>query len=1187
MSQLVFEDAFSWSEDGSYPDGWVCERGCELPFLQGIVRGGMFHICPASHTNKHIPLTPALADFRMALDVVGNPFFSSTGLDLYFRYDRETRKGLLLRYDWGICGGRTHYAQEMVPEYSCKMFAYDGRRKTGKYSVLAESKIAGFVKDLSRSQSLALSVQGDRVILEHNGVAALDGRIPDGVDLPPAGSLALSRSDPRGDLALEKVRIYSAVPNDQTTIWGETKTEFPARIDGIISPFYFHISADQEESRVLLRIKLTGGPPKEPVYPEIDRQRFNEKMRNPYVRIENEHGEEIGKYLLFRGEVGLDPFHWNTACSVWEHADASCPLARDVFLEALPERAVFFIGYDHYMAEDTICNQGGPSESRVDESGNVLWAGRALPAGAVQADLFSPDAKEICRRIPKNIYDYEGALAFARRNHFFVESEPIRFRVTVTSRDTTVDRPLLCARLQLEDVFGDPRGEPVTASFRHERPLQGFADAVEYATDEVAFPELAVGVYHVRVRIDGVGGGPEIRRAFEVMPEDPLAKAAPLVSGLPELYPNILSGIENEHFHPWGETVVDTAHYNSGGNNYFKVARKWNAPDLLHAYGRKFNCWLKPCKTIFEEKGIEPNRDLIEKSDGAHITMSRFRDGDLWGVQRYRDQARFSALIEFLQSRRFHPAGNGILCADELLRRGEETGLTEAEYDELVNHHWKDWVLYFCEGQEEEYKRKHALIQSINPECEPFVHGGTLPAYACGYKMGYFPLSFGYDLRAGIPATITGPNDFEDYPLSSGYPIARGICHLAASKLEAPHLRLFPEVFGINGETRDGRVVLANPPYGRSDPPKGFFIKQFYEYSFAAVWFDAGHYCFWDDHGYHPKTWDRENYEEMLYAYSFISRVTPAGPLRTTAFCYSREACLAHPEYHEADDDFLFPGSTVVNTAEESSAFAYEQARVAGHQNGFLIKLEECGALDPAAVDVLVIPPLCGVAEETKARIRKLHEQGVPVLGFEDVSGLEDLFGVEGVPAVKASRIVPDGAALPALAGMCEQPDHELCVIRHRATTSEAVLVDDSGAPVLVMNETPHGRTAFFTLPPMFVKRSKTPMVYGQRSNSLLMNRATGWIQELLGSKVVETSSGTLIAFQDTEGTVHAIVSEDRCPAPGHPIRPLVKVNLPGLTARQISSDKEFELVGVEPGYALLRFSLDAYESARIRVKRE
>ncbi len=630
LSRPVFEDDFSRNPDDAYPDGWACENDCEWPFRQGVVKDGAFHICPASHTNKHLPLTPPLADFRLELAAAGNPFFSTAGLDIYFRYDRETRRGLLLRYAWGICGVQTHYTQEPVPEYVCALFDYDGARAAGKRKLLAEQKTGGFLADLSRAQALVLTVNGNCIVCRHDGVTVFEHTLAAAAAAPPTGMLALSRADKSGDLSLRKITILAPAAADCAVIRRETKTEFPAEIHGIISPFYFHVAAEREPGRVRLRLKLTGGPSQTPVYPDIDRQRFNEKMINPYVRIEDGHGNELGKYLIFRGTVGLDAFHWNTACSVWEHADAAGPLERDVFIEALPERAAIFIGYDHYMAEDSICSQGGPAEALIDAEGNVLWAGAALPEGGVQMEVQSPADKEICRRIPHNIHDYQGALAFARRNHFFIQGEPVRFQARVASRDATIEKSMLRAEVRLENVFGEPAGKPFKVPFRSVAPLAGFPAAFEYLTAWFKFPDLAVGVYHIRVRLAGAGGNMEVRRAFEVMPENPADKPAPLVSGLPELYPNILSGIKNEHFHPWGGLVADTAHYNSGGNNYFKVARAWNAPDLLHAYGRKFNCWLKPWCNVFEEKGIEPNRDLIEKSDGAHITISRFRNGDLW-----------------------------------------------------------------------------------------------------------------------------------------------------------------------------------------------------------------------------------------------------------------------------------------------------------------------------------------------------------------------------------------------------------------------------------------------------------------------------------------------------------------------------------------------------------------------------
>ncbi len=95
------------------------------------------------------------------------------------------------------------------------------------------------------------------------------------------------------------------------------------------------------------------------------------------------------------------------------------------------------------------------------------------------------------------------------------------------------------------------------------------------------------------------------------MPENPKDEVAPLVSGLPELYPNILSGIKHDHFYPWGHACVDSAHYNCGGNNFANVARALRCWELLHVYGRKWNCWLSNWATGDGHPGIEKNVDLI------------------------------------------------------------------------------------------------------------------------------------------------------------------------------------------------------------------------------------------------------------------------------------------------------------------------------------------------------------------------------------------------------------------------------------------------------------------------------------------------------------------------------------------------------------------------------------------------
>jgi len=177
------------------------------------------------------------------------------------------------------------------------------------------------------------------------------------------------------------------------------------------------------------------------------------------------------------------------------------------------------------------------------------------------------------------------------------------------------------------------------------------------------------------------------------------------------------------------------------------------------------------------------------------------------------------------------------------------------------------------------------------------------------------------------------------------------------------------------------------------------------------------------------------------------------------------------------------------------------QARLDGQQAGLVTALEHLDRLAPEDAHTLVLPPLYGVAPEELAAIRRLHKQGVALLGFENVSGLEDLFGVEPSPKaeiVKEIQVsdVRDNPLmnLPAQREKCE---NDACLAHYRLAGGIAWLEDNgvSGRkiPVLVAHRTNWGRTALFTIPPTLVRRSdlKCLVAYGKESISTLINGAT------------------------------------------------------------------------------------------------
>ncbi len=1184
--KIVFRDTFETADDRQYPPNWAADTTCGHPNRLGWVEGGRFHLLhPGTY---HGPLVPPLRDFELEVLCRGDRFFSPVGIEVYFRFDRRRRAGYCLRYEWGVASGRTHAAQLEMPVYRAVFGRYDGRKPAGRFAPLAAAEIPGFCADLSAPQRLRLEVRGDTARWFHDGRPVGEFRDPDDA-FPGPGALAFDRLPGAAAFSLERVEVRSDEPVPETPLLPERSAEFPAWVNGILSPYRFHVALAESAGRWLLRTRLTGGPKTEPDTSDVDRYRFHERMIGPYIRLETEAGAPLGTFRMFRGSVGLGPYHWNRLATIQMPADAECPLARTFLLEPAAGIPRVFLGYARYEADDTLGQAGGPSEALLDDTGRVLFAGAPLLPGSVHFDLESPPDKAVCARIPTDIPHYDEALAFAQANHYFFEDEQPHLAAVLRRRAPAGGDPAPASwtvRVTLENAFREPLGEPSDygLALAPDGTLPAALRVDAGRTAFFQFPRLGVGVYHARAELleDGLPRA-AVRRAFEVMADDPRARPAPAASGLPRLYINILSGPRSEHFFPWGRAVVDTAHYSTGGNNFFKIARAWRPWDLLRVYGRQWLCWTGLWRTPGAADEVEANADLIAASDAARTARWR---SDLWIRAQYRQPPIRAALQEFLGQAGFRPAPGGCLTR-AAVQANDPPGLTLEQFRELVAHHWKAWMLFFKDKVTGgTIPAESARIRTLAPACQPFSFCPVYPTYGSVYKAGYFPLYFGVDLRAGLAAQYPGPNGFEDYPYSSGYPIARGVYQLASCKLEDPDLTLYPEMFGVNGETADAIVVRAHPPYGRSDPPRGLLTKQFFEYAFGVCWFGRDGFHYWTDHGFYPKTWSRDNYEELLRAYAFIARVRPVRPLRTAAFVFSRNACLAHPDHYDHDDEQFGEGG-VFNTAEEAPAFAYEMARADGQLAGFVARIEDLDALSPQDAHTLVLPPLGGLDEAGRRAIRRLHEQGVSLLGFEDAGGLEDLFGVRLAPsATPVTAIAAEpGGPLADLAPLRETSAHPLCVCRHAAAGAAPLLTGSDGVPVLLSHRTPWGQTAFFTVPPTVVRRARARVPqYGQESISELINRATARILRMLGQPAVETTEGKVLAFWDDRGAAHVIVAEDAWPRAGGPIRPRVTVRLPFAGAAAVSADVPYAVAARADGSLALRLALATHQAARLRL---
>lgn len=1185
----VFEDDFRAQLDGTYPAGWLLERHSDLLHDLAEIRGGVLRILFPG--NLHLPLIPPVGTGAVSFTARGDVYSAGCALNVFFRYDPSSRAGYCIRHSWSRQGMETVFG---VYE--------DGDYTTLERVVVERSR---FVESLAEERRLRLEMGACEFALFHEDECVARFCDP-ATRFAKPGRIALDRGLAREAYVVEvlRFRIDSDEPEAARPIWSDRVFELPSDLNGITDSWRFEISAARGPHRARLDIAIAGGPAHRPASVcDFSGLRGNSRLTRPYVRVESGAGGGAPeRSYLHTGSLGLKE-HWQPRSSGDLPCDSEGPERRTLLFSSLPDDAWLALGYEHYEAEDRLALAGGPAEMLVcPQTGAVLYAGPALDSGATVLEVVSPTDKKMAGMIPAGELRRDRALAFARNNHFFFESEPVRFTVRFRQRGAEDFPADLVACVTLEDAFQTPLEASRRVAFHRDgealsEQLHARLGVATLISPPVEFSGLRVGVYHVRVEVRrGTQRLLEIRRAFEVLSDDPAHMCPPLASGLPDLIPQIPDyATETGAFDPWVGQGVNAAHYLANCSHHVLPARENRIWDVVHLYRRRWV--LELSRRMTPAPKPEQNADVVQHADRVYWNLRH----DLW--RGGYDTAVLEALVKFIRqlvsARQAAPGGtSSCLDADVIARDGE---LSAEMYRELLTRHWKDWVEFFNEWMLTEHvPAMHARLRAVAP-CAEWVTYGIYPPYASTYKGAYFARYMGRDFSHGFEQFYNGPMLLEDYPYMCGYPLQRSVFMLTAMKLEAPHLKLYPEVYGVNGCASDARPVYGMPPYGHSHTPPGFFRKTVYEYAFAATWFDAGGFHYWQDNGFQAMAWTAAHYDEVVRTWGTVKRHPPARPLRTTAFAISRDVCLAHPDvFTETRANWDFEGGPcfhdMVNTAEEATAFAYEQARLDGQLAGFVLDLATVEKLDPADVHTLVLPPLTGVAADLQAAIRRLHAHGVALVGFEEAGDLADLFGIRrrAAPArVEAVRAAPRAGAenpwkLPDGVERCSLP-HGLA--QYDAADGDTWVdgLDAFGktvAPVLVCRNGPLGRTAFFTIPPTMVKRLELKALasYGKESRSRLMNRAMALALRWVGRPAVETTAGKVIGFHGRDKQIHVIVMEDAHPAPGVTIRPVVTIRQPGLDAKDVQCDRDWYLVEEQPGFLRIGLELAPHESGHIRI---
>ena len=1151
--EIIFRDDFSgvelynWKKEQHVPDGYP----------DFVIRDGALVMFDAG--NRLIPAAPILKNFSIkgAFDTEWKANDNKFSLQIYFDYDRDRRQGTIL--DFSSDGN------ELTVSLS------DGNRL-----IVKEKVDKKFLADIIRKRFVEFEVRmnNDELLLFLDSGKCFSHKVD-----RTAGIIALGRGVFIGELRMKSFEIASDDKLEKQIIWDRLAIPFEP-INGMDNSIIWTVSAWKTGEIVRMDVELSGGcVDRENIEWFVYHCRYVEELTAPYLRIES----SVKDTELTLTQKALALCHQpQKFFYLFGSEKPEWPFKKSFFLDSLDhENAVLFCGYKTYRSKSINKHQAaGQCETAYDcKSGKIVYYGDALKPGTVTVDLKSPVDKQICKDIPESTREYEKALRFARENHYFSENEGCCFHFELFSRMGGAKNEL---RLEycLQDAFFEPLGKYKDIRLK-EKSETVILDMEKICSENITFKKLKSGVYHLAFRLlQGNVPLQEKYRAFEVYSKK---LSGPEASGLPKMFSfsTEAMGSDTDYFDPWKSGCVDVSHYISIGVSVMPhFAREKRLWELYRLYHREWFLWLTSRTT--KEWDLDKNHDLVEHCDylqspNALGEVSLFR---LCARGFYRGTV-IEILYEFALKNNFHAQAIKN-CIDEKSPLGKDV------FNELVEKNFYQWADFFCDKFTDMMRRKKNQIAEINANAK-YSDYGPVAIYAAAYKTAHSTRYVGgLKHSKEIEDIYDGFFIFEDYPHCSRYSINRGPFLLASIKMEFPKWKIYPEMYvPFNEPCLDDAVARPWPSVGmwQGDFSVNCSVKKALEYVYAAVWHDGDNFKYWEDHGFETRIWERERYESLLKTWGFVSKAKAAHPLKANAFICNDACCENHKVFYDE-----YPGGEhealgdLFNTAEESIAYAYEMSRSAGQNAGFVADFKSLKKLNAADIDTLVLPPLTKVNEKDLAWIRRLHEQGVTLLAFEEVAGLEDLFGVKEdgmkqVNNITVNKNLPTNP-LMKMSGLTEYAGHRACRGKYRSDGADVLL--EGEIPVLFTNKTRWGKTALFNIPPTTVRREDQfhRVCYGRDSISTLINESTKLVLKYLSNPTVETDAGKIIAFNDTKGDTHIIVEEDAHPFPAATITPLVSIYLPGLKKRNISCDKEFSIVSITEKSAKIRLKLAPDEFA-------
>ena len=1138
IASIVFDRDFRTREGDPSLDGFDIVRQYDGVGKDAMRFAGGYGIAFPFRGNVHLVRMPGQRDCTVDCSMSCDPSFEEpVGFDVYYRYDAKTRTGGVLNVELDRKTGRAKVRSGVVRRLS--------------YAWTDETEVAIEYNQTKGTFAWRLELVGETVRFASAAFA-----VPAGV--PSAGGIGFDKFQPSAPLVIGKMSVDGEAP--------ATKEIFPPRVWRFprtalcpMSDWRFVFAATNSGAHTILSAAVEGGPA-EAFNRKIGYTGLlpNECLDRPWFAVVGPDGTVGPRQYLFYGRIGLKE-HWNAVLPWMGRADVECPVRRTFRLEGVSAGSRLLVGFDGFASEDRRY-MGNPRKMMLVDPmrGETVAVGDALDGNGLAVEVDSGSEKAICGKIPKSTSGYAEARDYAASNHFFFEGEAAKFAVRVRAAEGRYAEGELSVDCALQDAFKDD----VRMVRRRDAASPGavFPGEVELVV-ELEPLTLPIGVYHLGLAVKA-HGETLLRKsvAFEVLGKDLNAPRPQLASGLPEMMSPICDYQSESNVSDYrGMGGNDLTHYFAINGMQVLPTVECGDWELNRLYRRRYFGWF--LHNLVPGQKPEAYAERFKDIDYLCTELVAKTRLNVCSPEAYAGELR-NVLADFLRGRCEAGAGLSRFAADA------SVPMTVPLLKELLERHGHEWLDRAAEHHLKTTVAEIGKWKGVRDLVQYF----TVPYYVWHCKGAFHTKTYGVNmLRHPERTWFTGFAILEDYPFLVGESPLEGVYALSALKLDAPDLRIAPEVMGMCAIPSDAATVYGCPPYGVMNGEDCTF-KRFADFKYTACWYRDGEFRYWTDDRILLRNPSPGQADDVLRTWREVRRHTPARPVRTFAIVTGSACCSRHPlkvlEAESADGRFL----DVVNTAEEFPFWAALAIRGCGLPNGFLIRPEELAKLTPDDVHTLILPPLDALTEEERSVVRKLHDRGVNLIAAENADGMEDVFGVRRLATPLAVESV--GGELSATGE---------AAAAYAAADAETLLADDAGKTVLACKSNGRASAAFYTLAPTLFSRVYY-YIFPMQSGKALSESAAKLFRRMLPSPEISVSDGRLSVCRDRTGGLEICVMEDAQPKPTREIFPVLTLRGDYRTA-VFECSKPHAVLRNDGRVLRIRFALAPRECATLNVR--